>query len=132
MSTATASTLRIRIPTFEEVEDYEFYIPDWPVYPEHMLHMDDMDYIDADYVTQLIHLSEACRTLKRRGLVAACIFRYLYYHPNLLKSRMCHAVRVKVEEYRGLIAQGHFPRAAAERLAYECDRVSLAISWTGQ
>ncbi len=130
MSTATASTLRIRIPTFEEVEDYEFYIPDWPVYPDDM-HNDDMDYLDADYITQLIHLSEACRTLKRRALVASAIFRYLYYHPNLLKAPMCNAVRVKVEEYRGLIAKGHFSRTAAGRLAYECDRVSLAISWKG-
>jgi hypothetical protein len=128
---STLTELRIRIPTFEEVEDDEFYIPDWPVYPEHMS-TDDMDYIDSDYITQLIHVSEACRTLKRRALVAAAIFRYLYYHPNLLNiAPFRESVRVKVNEYRGLITQGSFSRPISSRIEYECDRVSLAMTWVG-
>ena len=130
---ATAPTsLRIRIPAYEDEEDDEFMIPDWPEYPEGCT-KDTVHAMDADYVIRLVLLSDDCRTLKRRALIAAALFRFLYYRPSLLTyAEFRPMVQQKVEEYRSLASRGCFSAALAKRLDWECQRVLLSMSWAAE
>jgi hypothetical protein len=130
MATDIAPALRIRIPVYEDEEDDEFVLPDWPEYPEAAT-KDTVHGMDAEYIIRMVHLSDACRTLKRRATVAAGIFRFLYYRPALFTyAKFRVMLQERVDEYRSLMARGCFSAKFAKHLDWECQRVLLSMSWS--
>jgi hypothetical protein len=123
-------SLRIRIPAFEEEEDDEFVLPDWHEYPEAAT-KDTVHAMDAEYIIRMVTLSDTCRTLKRRAIIGAAIFRFLYYRPALFSyPEFRTMVQEKVNEYRCLIARGCFSLVLAKHIDWECQRVELSMGWS--